>query len=91
MNLFFRAFIDVYRAGHSGLYLTLEVPDRKGVIVELAKAIFDWGGNIVSVSSFCDDPRGDHKLIIKGHDIDKDQVVDVLESLGYHVIEVHEL
>jgi acetoin utilization protein AcuB len=87
----FRAFIDIYGAGHSGLYLMLEVPDRKGVVVELSRAIFDWGGNIVSVSSFYDDPRGDHKLIIKGHDINKDQVVDVLESLGYHVIDVHEL
>jgi len=87
----FRAFIDIYRAGHSGLYLTLEVPDRKGVMVELSKAIFDWGGNIVSVSSFYDDRRGEHKLIIKGHDIDKDRVVGVLESLGYHVIEVHKL
>jgi acetoin utilization protein AcuB len=87
----FKAFIDIYRAGHSGLYLTLEVPDRKGVIVELSKAIFDCGGHIVSVSSFYDDPRGDHKLIIKGHDIDKDQVVGMLESLGYHVTEVHEL
>jgi len=87
----FRAFIEIYRAGHSGLYLTLEVPDRKGVIVELSKAIFDWGGKIVSVSSFCDDRRGEHKLIIKGHDIEKDRVVGVLESLGYHVIDAHEL
>jgi len=87
----FRAFIDIYRAGHSGLYLTLKVPDRKGVTVELPKAIFDFGGNIVSISSFYDDATHDHKLVIKGHDIDKDQVVDVLEALGYPVIEVHEL
>jgi acetoin utilization protein AcuB len=87
----FRAFIDIYRAGHSGLYLTLEVPDRKGIVVELSRAIFDWAGNIVSVNTFYDDPRGEHKLIIKGHDIEKDQVVGVLESLGYHVIEAYEL
>jgi acetoin utilization protein AcuB len=85
----FRAFIDIYRAGHSGLYLTLEVPDRKGVVVELSRAIFDWGGNIVSVSSFYDDRKGEHKLIIKGHDIEKDRVVGVLESLGYYVVEAH--
>jgi formyltetrahydrofolate hydrolase len=73
------------------LYLTLEVPDRKGVVVELSRAIFDWGGNIVSVNSFYDDQRGEHKLIIKGHGIEKDQVIGVLEALGYHVIEAHEL
>jgi acetoin utilization protein AcuB len=85
------AFIEIYRAGHSGLYLTLEVPDRKGMILELSKAISDWGGSIVSVSSFYDDTTHDHKLVIKGHDLDKDQVVDVLESPGYHVTEAHEL
>ena len=78
----FRAFIEIYRAGHSDLHLTLEVPDRKGVIVELSKAIFDFGGKIVGVSSFYDDARGDHKLVIKGQNLDKDQVVDVLESLS---------
>jgi acetoin utilization protein AcuB len=85
----FRAFIDIYRAGHSGLYLTLEVPDREGMVLKLSRAIFDWGGNVVSVSSFYDDRKGEHKLIIKGHDIEKDRVVDVLESLGYHVVEAH--
>ena len=30
----FRAFIEIYGAGHSDLHLTLEVPDRKGMIVE---------------------------------------------------------
>ena len=45
----FRAFIDIYRAGHSGLYLTLKVPDREGMVLELSRAIFDWGGNVVSV------------------------------------------
>jgi acetoin utilization protein AcuB len=87
----FRAFIDIYRAGHSGLYLTLEVLDRKDMVVELSRAIFDWGGNIVSVSSFYDDRKGEHKLIIKGHDIEKDRVVGVLKSLGHHVIDTHEL
>jgi hypothetical protein len=45
----------------------------------------------VSASSFYDDTTHEHKLVIKGQDIDKDQVVDVFESLGYHVTEAHEL
>lgn len=55
----FRAFIDMYRAGHSGLYLTLKVRDREGVIAELSKAVFGLGGNILSTSSFCDETTGD--------------------------------
>jgi acetoin utilization protein AcuB len=87
----FRAFIEMYRAGHSGLYLTLKVRDREGVIAELSKAAFGLGGNILSISSFCDETTGDYRLVIKGHDIDKDQVVATLESLGDHVIEAHEV
>lgn len=87
----FRAFIEMYRAGHSGLYLTLNVRDREGVIAELSKAVFGLGGNILSISSFCDETTGDYRLVIKGHDIDKDQVVATLESLGDHMIEAHEV
>jgi acetoin utilization protein AcuB len=87
----FRAFIEMYRAGHSGLYLTLKVRDRKGVIAELSKAVFGLGGNILSISSFYDETTGDYWLVIKGHDIDKDQVVATLESFGDHVIEAHEV
>lgn len=87
----FRAFIEMYRAGHSGLYLTLKVRDREGVIAELSKAVFGLGGNILSISSFRDDTTGDYRLVIKGHDIDKDRVVATLESFGDHVIEAHEV
>jgi acetoin utilization protein AcuB len=87
----FRAFIEMYRAGHSGLYLTLKVRDRARVMAELSKAVFGLGGNILSISSFCDEATGDYRLVIKGHDIDKDQVVATLESFGDHVIEAHEV
>jgi acetoin utilization protein AcuB len=87
----FRAFIEMYRAGHSGLYLTLKVRDRERVMAELSKAVFGLGGNILSISSFCDETTGDYRLVIKGHDIDKDQVVATLESFGDHVIEAHEV
>ena len=87
----FRAFIEMYRAGHSGLYLTLKVRDREGVMAELSKAVFGLGGNILSISSFCDETTGDYRLVIEGHDIDKDQVVATLESFGDHVIEAHEV
>jgi acetoin utilization protein AcuB len=87
----FRAFIEMYRAGHSGLYLTLKVRDRKGMMAEFSKAVFGLWGDILSIGSFCDETTGDYRLVIKGHDIDKDQVVATLESLGDHVIEAHEV
>jgi acetoin utilization protein AcuB len=87
----FKAFVELYRAGHAGLYLTLEVRDRKGLMVELSKAILGLGGDIVGISSSYDEETGDYRLVIKGQDVDRDRVVAILESLGHQVREIYEV
>jgi acetoin utilization protein AcuB len=87
----FRAFIELYRAGHAGLYLTLKTPDRAGLMVELSKAILGLGGHIVSLNSSYDEATGDYRLVIKGEEIDKERIVALLAALGYHAIEAHEV
>ena len=82
----FRAFIELYRAGHSGLYLTLQVQDRAGLMAELSKAVLGLGDDIVSLTSSYDEATGEYRLVIKGQEIDQDRVVALLESLGYRVI-----
>jgi acetoin utilization protein AcuB len=86
----FRAFIELYRAGHAGLYLTLQAPGRAGLMVELSKAILGLG-DIVSLSSSYDEATGDYRVVIKGEEIDKERIVALLASLGYHMIEAHEV
>jgi hypothetical protein len=87
----FKAFIELYRAGHSGLYVTLKTRDRAGLMVDLSKAILGMGGDIVGISSSCDEATGSYRLVIKGQEIDKEGVVALLGSLGHHVIGVHEV
>jgi acetoin utilization protein AcuB len=87
----FRAFIELYSAGHAGLYLTLKARDPKGLMVQLSKAILGLGSDIVGLSSSYDETAGHCRLMIKGADIDREQVVAVLESLGHHVVEVYEV
>jgi acetoin utilization protein AcuB len=87
----FMAFIDLYRAGHAGLYVTLKAWDRAGLTVELSKAVLGMGGDIVGLSSSYDEASGNYRLVIKGQEIEKDRVVALLASLGYHVIEVYEV
>lgn len=87
----FKAFIELYRAGHSGLYLALKVHDRKGLMVELSKAVLGLGGDIVGFSSSYDEASGDYRLVIKGEGVDKDRVVELLTSLDHRVIEAYEV
>lgn len=87
----FKAFVELYRAGHVGLYLTLKVDDGKALLAELSKAVLGLGGDIVGLSSSYDEATGTYRLVIKGQDIDKDQVVELFASLGHRVLEVCEV
>ncbi|MGD9404758.1 MAG: CBS and ACT domain-containing protein [Anaerolineae bacterium] len=83
----FRAFIELYRAGHGGLYLVLKAPDRTGLMAELSKAVLGLEGEIVSLSSSTDETTGDYRLVIKGQGIDANRVIELVQSLGYRVIQ----
>ena len=87
----FRAFIELYKAGHAGLYLTLKVPNRVGLMAGLSKAVLGLGGEIVGLSSSYDEASGNYRLVIKGQEIDKERIVALLVSLGYDVTEVCEV
>ncbi|MFN2165156.1 MAG: CBS domain-containing protein [Anaerolineae bacterium] len=87
----FKAFIEIYRAGHAGLYLSLRLRQRPGLMADLSKAILGLGDDIVAITSSYDDQAGEYRLVVKGQDIDKDRVVHLLESLGNHVTEAYEL
>ncbi|MFQ5854758.1 MAG: CBS and ACT domain-containing protein [Anaerolineae bacterium] len=87
----FKTFVEMLGGGQSGLRLTLKVPERKGVLADLSRAIFDLGGNIVSVGSFYGEAPGERELVVKVRDVRRDQLVETLEALGDHVIDAREV
>jgi acetoin utilization protein AcuB len=48
----FKVFMELFGARSSGLRATLLVPDQPGELSELSKAIFDKGGDIISLGTF---------------------------------------
>lgn len=87
----FKTFVEMLGGGESGLRLSLEVPERKGVIAELSRVIFELGGDIVSVGSFWGDAPGERELVVKVRDVGKDQLVNKLEAIGDHVVDAREV
>ena len=87
----FKTFVEMFAGGRPGLRLTLEVPERKGVLVELSRAIYDLGGNVESVGSFYSGIAGERGLVVKVQDVSKGQLVDMLEALGDHVVDAREV
>lgn len=86
----FRAFIELYQAGHAGLYVTMKVQKRSGLMVQLSKAILGMGDDVVGISFSYDEASGNHRLVVKAREVEKDRVVALLRSLGCQVIDIHE-
>jgi acetoin utilization protein AcuB len=84
----FKAFVEMLGTGQPGIRLMLRVPNGKGVLARLATAIAELSGNIVSVGTFGVAASGDALLLIKVADVSQDQLVETLEALGDHVLDV---
>jgi acetoin utilization protein AcuB len=81
----------MFSGGRAGLRLTLEVPEKKGVLAMLSSAIFDLGGSIESVGSFSGEVAGERRLVVKVRDVSKDELVASIEALGDHVVDVRDV
>lgn len=87
----FRTFVEMLGGGEAGLRLTLDVPTGGGVLAKLSQAIFDLGGNIISVGSMNYEADGRRKLLIKVRGVSQTQLVDTLEGIGDHVVDIREM
>jgi acetoin utilization protein AcuB len=87
----FDTFVEMFSGGRAGLRLTLEVPEKKGVLAMLSSAIFDLGGSIESVGSFSGEVAGERRLVVKVRDVSKDELVASIEALGDHVVDVRDV
>lgn len=87
----FETFVEMFAGEHAGLRLTLEVPERKGVLAALSTTIFELGGSIESVGSFHGKVAGERRLVVNVRDVSKAQLVETLEALGDHVVDVRDV
>lgn len=86
----FNAFVDMLATDKNGLRLTLETPDRMGMLADLAVAIAEVGGHIVSVGAYDGKVAGTRRLLVKVQGLSKGQLVEISERLGDHIIDARE-
>ena len=83
----FKALVEIFGGGQTGLRLTMHVPNGKGVLARLAQAVFEHNGNIISVGSFEVDKPNTTGIVLKVAGVDEDALINAVESLGDHVID----
>ena len=86
----FRTFVEMFAGGQQGVRLTLEVPEEKGVLLELCRTILDVGGNIMSVGSFAGSDASKRGLVVKVREVEGGQLARAFDELGEHLLDARE-
>jgi acetoin utilization protein AcuB len=85
----FRAFTELMAAGVESARIVMRVPNRKGVLAEVAQRIADLNGNIVSVGTY----HGKHDngkealLLVKVTGVELRTLQDAISALGDVVVD----
>ena len=87
----FKALVEMLAMHQSGVRLTLDVPERMGVLGELGTGIAQLGGNIMGVGVYDSKTPNHRRLLMKVQGVTKGQLVDLLDALGDHAIEAREV
>ena len=87
----FKTFVEMMGSGERGVRVMLEVPNGGGVLAALAQAIYDLGGDILSVGSMDSSSDELRHLLIKVSGVNQSQLVETLEALGDHVVDAREV
>ena len=78
----FGTLVEVLGGGEPGLRIDLRVVDQKGVLAQVAQAIADAGGNIVSLTTFYGEDTAHTILSIKVRGAEADALRSGLEALS---------
>jgi acetoin utilization protein AcuB len=79
----FDAFIDMLGFREPGARITLQVPNRPGVIAEVTQIISGYGSNITHIAILRDD-----MLVLRLNKLEAEDIVSTLREKGYNVINV---
>ena len=84
----FKALLEVMGARDAGLRLTIEIDQSPGKLAEVAKAIYDLGGNILSLGSFQSEDAGTGMLVLKVDGVEEKALIDAIQPYCKKIVDV---
>lgn len=84
----FKVFTEMMAAREEGLRITLMVPERKGVLASITKAIAARGGNIVSLGQFWGEDLTTRTVTIKVSGISKEALEEAVSQEGIKILDI---
>ncbi len=84
----FKVFLEIFGARYPGLRLTIEVSRGPGSLAKITQAIFDLGGDIVSLGTFTGEDSTTGKITIKVDGVKQEDLVAAIAPYGIGIIDV---
>jgi acetoin utilization protein AcuB len=87
----FRVFIELFGARQKGVRVSMYIPEHKGVLAGITKAISDAGGNIIALGTFLGEDPTNGLCTIKVDGISREELERTLKPLVEKFEDVREV
>ncbi len=87
----FKIFLELLGAREKGVRLTLQTPNKKGVLASITGQIAQMGGDIISLGTFLGEDPSEGLLTVKVAGVPQDQLVEALETPERKLVDAREV
>ena len=87
----FRTFVTMMGLRTRGTRITLDVPDRPGVLADITKVVKDFGISIASLATYTPPEKRRGNVILRVKSVHVKELVDALVEAGFHVVHVSQV
>ncbi len=86
----FKAFLEVFGAREAGLRLTVELGKEPGILAKLTGAIFELGGNIISLGSFLGEDSKTSEVVFRIDGVEEKELLKAIKPLVSRIVDVRD-
>jgi acetoin utilization protein AcuB len=86
----FKIFLELLGAREKGVRLTLQTPNKKGVLASITGQIAQMGGDIISLGTFLGEDPTEGLITVKVAEVAQDKLVEALETSERKLVDVRE-
>ena len=86
----FKIFLEMLGARERGIRLAVMVSNAPGGLVQLTKAIFDIGGNILSLGTFLGESCDNREVTMKVAGVSTNVLKEAIEPFVERIVDIHE-
>lgn len=85
----FEILMEMLGARNNGMRMSVLTQEKEGVLYHLTKAIYDGGGNIVSMSTFMGESTSSREIVFKVEGIKEAKLREVVQPFVEEVLYIH--